>query len=101
MLKNYMKIAIRNIIRHKIYYSLNILGLGLGMAFFIFTLIYTSLQFGFDRFHENADNIFCVVKVNRAANNTQVHSAILPFPLLPAMIEDMSTPLFLPFFPLR
>ena len=88
MIRNYLKIVLRNIIRHKIYYSLNILGLGLGIAFLIFTLIFTSLQFGFDGFHENADHIFSVVKVNRAANNTQVHSAILPFPMLPAMIED-------------
>lgn len=88
MVRNYLKIVLRNIIRHKIYYSLNILGLGLGMAFLIFTLIHNSLRFGFDKFHENADNIFCVVKVNSAANNTQVHSAILPFPMLPALIEE-------------
>jgi putative ABC transport system permease protein len=88
MFKNYLKTAFKNIIRHKIYYSLNILGLGLGMAFFIFTLIYNSLQFGYDRFHKNADSIFSVVKENSAANNTSVHSAILPFPMLPAMIEE-------------
>ena len=81
MLKNYLKVALRNIIRHKIYYSLNILGLGLGMAFLIFTLIHNSLQFGFDRFHENADNIYSVVRINTVANNSQVHSAILPFPM--------------------
>ena len=87
MLKNYLKTAIRNIGRHRVYYTLNILGLGLGLAFFILTLVYTSFENGYDRFHENANKIFCVVKINTAANNRPVHSAILPSPMLPAMAE--------------
>lgn len=87
MLKNYMKTALRNIGRHKVYYLLNILGLGFGMAFFVLTLVYTSFESGYDRFHENAKRIFCVVKVNTAANDQPVHSAILPPPMLPAMAE--------------
>ena len=88
MLKNYLKVAIRNIIRHKMYYTLNILGLGLAMAFLIYTLIFNGIQFGYDRFHDNADSIFSVVKTSTAANNSQVHSAILPYPMMQALMDE-------------
>jgi putative ABC transport system permease protein len=61
MLKNYFKIAWRNLQRNKSYAAINIIGLSLGIAssILIFTLV--SFHFSFDDFHHNKDRIYRVV----------------------------------------
>lgn len=58
MLKNYFKIALRNIIRHKVYSSLNIAGLAIGMACCILIMLWVQHELSFDRFHTNAPHIY-------------------------------------------
>ncbi len=61
MLKNYFKTAWRNLLRNKSYATVNIIGLGLGMASSILIFILVSYHFSFDNFHKNKDRIFRVV----------------------------------------
>ncbi|UCH93591.1 MAG: ABC transporter permease, partial [Candidatus Aminicenantes bacterium] len=58
MIKNYLKIAFRNIKRHKGYSFINIAGLAIGMACCILMVVYITSELGFDRYHENADRIY-------------------------------------------
>ena len=58
MFKNYLKIAIRNIKRHKGYSFINIAGLAIGMACCILMVVYITSELSFDRYHENADRIY-------------------------------------------
>ena len=58
MISNYFKIAIRNILRHKVYSIINISGLSVGMACTIVILLWVQYELSFDRFHENADQIY-------------------------------------------
>jgi putative ABC transport system permease protein len=58
MFKNYFKIAIRNIIRHKVYSSLNIAGLAIGMACSILILLWVQHERSYDRFHTNAGQFY-------------------------------------------
>jgi putative ABC transport system permease protein len=60
MLKNYLKIAFRNILRHKGFSLINILGLAIGMAVCIIIMQYVSYENSFDKFHENYENIYRV-----------------------------------------
>ncbi|MFC1564229.1 ABC transporter permease [candidate division KSB1 bacterium] len=60
MIKNYLKIALRNLSRHKVYSTINICGLGIGLASFIILSLYVQDELGYDRFHENADRIYRV-----------------------------------------
>jgi putative ABC transport system permease protein len=55
---NYFKIAIRNILRHKVYSFINIMGLAVGMACCILILLWVQDEMSYDRFHENADDIY-------------------------------------------
>ncbi|MFC2164181.1 ABC transporter permease [Acidobacteriota bacterium] len=57
IIKNYIKIALRNIFRNKLYSFLNIAGLSIGIACFILILFYVQDELSYDRFHEKADRI--------------------------------------------
>ena len=61
MIKNYLKIAFRNIVRHKAFAAINIAGLAIGMACSIFILLWVQNELSYDRFHKNAKDIYRVV----------------------------------------
>ncbi|MFI5194904.1 MAG: ABC transporter permease, partial [Chitinophagales bacterium] len=58
MLKNYFKIAFRNIVRHKTFAAINIAGLAIGMACSIFILLWVQNELSYDKFHKNAGTIY-------------------------------------------
>ena len=62
MFKNYLKIALRNLIKHKRYSLINILGLGIGLACFILIMLWVQYELSFDRFHKNCDDIYIVIR---------------------------------------
>lgn len=61
MIKNYIKIALRNLWRHKGYSFLNILGLAVGMTAFFLIFMYVSLELSYDSFHSKSDRIYRLV----------------------------------------
>ncbi len=61
MFKSYLKTALRNIKRSKGFSFINIAGLSVGMTCFILIMLFVSYEFSYDRYHENADNIYRVV----------------------------------------
>ncbi len=87
MLKNYLKIAFRNIKRHKGYSFINIVGLAIGMACCILILLWVQDELSYDRFHENADDIYRVLQdINFTDHSTTW--AITQGPLGPSLKED-------------
>jgi len=58
MFKNYLKIALRNIKRHKAYSFINILGLAIGMACCLFITLWILDELSFDKFHVDSDQIY-------------------------------------------
>ena len=61
MIKNYLKIAVRNLQKNKIQSFINIAGLSIGLAFCILIYLFISDELSFDRFHEKADSIYSIV----------------------------------------
>ncbi len=57
MLKNYLKIAWRNLVQNKSHSIINIVGLSIGMACCILIALYARQELSYDDFHENADRI--------------------------------------------
>jgi len=64
MLNNYLKIAIRNIMRQKLYSFINITGLMVGIAASILIMLYVWHELSFDRFHSKADRTYRMVMDN-------------------------------------
>ncbi|MFM9838329.1 MAG: ABC transporter permease [Cyclobacteriaceae bacterium] len=61
MLLNYLKIALRNLLRHKSFSFINIAGLSIGLITFLAISLYVVDEFSFDRFHEKKDRIYRAV----------------------------------------
>ena len=58
MFKNYLKIAIRSILRHKAYSIINISGLAIGMASSILILLWVQNELSYDRWHKHSKQIY-------------------------------------------
>ena len=61
MFKNYIKIALRNIKKHKGYSFINIAGLAIGMACCILILLWVQDEVSYDRFHENHKQLYRLI----------------------------------------
>ena len=61
MLKNYFKIAWRNILRHRTYTAINVFGLAFGLCACIVIYLVTSYDLGFDKFHADKNRIYRIV----------------------------------------
>lgn len=88
MFKNYIKSALRNIKRQKGYSLITLAGLAIGMTCFILIFLYVRYEFSFDRFHENAQNIYRVIVETSETYMGKSHVAITPAPLASAMEEE-------------
>jgi putative ABC transport system permease protein len=60
MLQNYINIAIRSLLKFKVYTAINLLGLALGLTAGILILLYVLDEASFDKFHANLDRIYRV-----------------------------------------
>ncbi len=58
MVKNYLKIALRNFFRHKGYTFINTVGLAIGIACCIMIMLWVQDELSYDRFHENAEDLY-------------------------------------------
>ncbi|HEV7347761.1 ABC transporter permease [Telluribacter sp.] len=60
MIKNYLKIAWRNLLRHKVFSGINIVGLAIGMAACLLILQFVAFELSYDDFHEKGKRIYRV-----------------------------------------
>ncbi len=89
MIKSYIKIALRNLIRGKAYSIINIGGLAIGLSCSIAIGLYIWDEYSFDRFHTNYKNIYRVVEQQNQAG-TIYDIAVTPGPLAPALKIDFA-----------
>ncbi|MEP6673699.1 MAG: ABC transporter permease [Ferruginibacter sp.] len=73
MLKNYFKIAFRNLQRNKVFAAINILGLTVGMASAILILLWVQDELGYDRFYDKTDRLYLMYNRDKVGDGN-VHS---------------------------
>ena len=90
MLRNYLKIALRNLSKQKTLSFINIFGLSVGIACFNLFMLYAINEFSFDGFHKNANNTYLVLDENGKQNLKALQGVIYtPMPLGPAMKQEL------------
>ena len=87
MFQNYLKIAWRNLKRNKGYAFINIGGLAVGMAAFILIALFVKYELSFDRYHENADRIFRVIREREDTGGSE-RIAFIRNTLAPEIVEN-------------
>ena len=90
MLRNYLTVAYRNLVRYKVYSAINITGLAIGIAFCILTFLYVRHEWSFDAFHKKADRIYRIYNTGEVGEGSDA-SAYMPGPLGPALAEAFPT----------
>ncbi len=90
MLKNYLRIALRHLLKQRTLSLINVLGLSVGLACFCLIALYAVNELSYDRFHRDADRIYRVYRWTEAMNERDTEGDVyLPMPLAAAMKAEM------------
>jgi putative ABC transport system permease protein len=91
MLKNYIKIAFRNLKRNKGYSAINITGLAVGIFCFVLMFLYVRFELSFDNFHKNGDQIYRFYKKRQVEGTAYLGNPYFTSsaaPLAPTLKEE-------------
>src|SRR5450432_2088027 len=87
MLKNYFKIAFRNLWKNKGFSAINIIGLAVGLAVCLIILMYVQDELSFDRYNKNADLIYRIDPDIQFGGSNFV-GAVSPALMGPTLVHD-------------
>lgn len=85
MIKNYFKIAWRNLYKQKAFSLIHILGLTMGITVCLMIFLYIMNEFSVDKFHKQGKNIY---RVMRGFDPAQPKVPYLSGPYAPALLND-------------
>jgi len=88
MFRNYLKTALRNLQKHRLYSFLNIAGLAVGIACCLLITMWVLDELSFDRFNENADRLYRI-EFDQDYSGQLFHVNVTPHPLGPALKEEI------------
>lgn len=88
MFKNYIKSAIRNLVRYKAYTIINISGLAIGMAACLLIMLYIRQEMSYDRFHHLGERIYRLNKISTPTTGGSELHAISAGKMGPALEHD-------------
>ena len=87
MIKNYFKVAVRNLLRYKGYAFINILGLAVGIAASVLIFLYITNEMSYDKFHEEADRTYRLKADWSNQGDSRIHQLGTPFILAQTIRE--------------
>lgn len=88
MIKNYLKIAFRNLRKDKSYTFINLTGLSVGLAVCLIIAIFIQFHLGFDTFHSNSENIYRIIKQDTRSGQNQKRGN-MQGPLGTTLVEEI------------
>ena len=87
MFRNYLVIALRNIIRHKLYSFINIAGLTVGLTCAIFIILFVRDQLSYDRWIPGTEHLYRLEVSSNLPGKPSWYSARIPFSATQAMLD--------------
>src|SRR3954466_11457648 len=87
MIKNYLKVALRNLWKNRGFSAINIVGLSIGLATCLLIMLYVMDELSYDKFNEKADRIYRVDGDIQFGGNHFI-LAVAPEPMGPALEQD-------------
>lgn len=88
MIKNYIKVAFRNIVRQKFFAFINVTGLAIGICCCLLILAFVNEEFSYDNFHPDKEDIYRIALDRKFPDNAFVY-ARTPMPMGQAMVNDL------------
>lgn len=88
MLKNYFLTALRNLLRHKSFSLINILGLALSMSVCLLIILIIQDQYSYDNWHENGDRVYRVLTNDELSDEIVTLYATTAFPMADYLEEN-------------
>jgi putative ABC transport system permease protein len=88
MIKNYFKIALRNMLKRKFYSLINIAGLTIGITAFVLIYLYVRLELSYDKFIPDNERIFRVITASKSDKDNTDTWPITPNPLATALKDE-------------
>src|SRR5262245_46520031 len=88
MLKNYLKIAWRNLRRNKTAFLINISGLAIGLAVGVLVMLFVVDNFSYNTFHRNLPDIHLLMKTNKIGGEVHTVKSV-PGPLATTLRQDI------------
>lgn len=88
MIKNYLKIAYRNLWRNKVFTLISSLGLALGISCAVLLFLLIDFHLSFDQFHSKADKIYRINSEEKLPNGNIEYSPGTPLPMAEAIKHD-------------
>lgn len=89
MFKNYLRVALRNLVKHRVHSIINVLGLSIGIAISILIMMLVLDEISYDRYHDDWEKIYRVNKLTNFEGQEQM-SALTPLALKPAIQNEIS-----------
>ena len=89
MFLNYLKVALRNIVRQKGYAFINIAGLAIGMACTILIFFYILDELSYDKYHEKADRIYRLVQLLNPGTEYEYETIVQSALYAPLLLEEI------------
>ncbi|MBX7153047.1 ABC transporter permease [bacterium] len=86
MIQNYLKIAFRNLIKHKSYSLINISGLAVGITCCMLIMLFVIDELSYDRFHEGASRIYRA-NLKARLNSKDMQMAMTPAPMAEELVK--------------
>lgn len=89
MLKNYLKVAWRNLFKYRLHSLINISGLTIGMVSFVLIALYLQYELSYDAHHEKSDQVYRIIQQQKGnIFRASDFFAVTPEPLAKAMLDN-------------
>ena len=88
MIRNYLLVAFRNVLKNKVFSGINVFGLGIGLAACLLILQFVMVELSYDKFHTKLDRIYRVTN-DRFQHGKLIQHGTITYPTIgPAMAKD-------------